>query len=200
MDKSQNDLIKIGSWTIAIIFLIRILLARKVVVVDFCSGNFISLAYGLTGYLGEAVGLGFIFLKLFDSWIWKIKIVQKLTGKTSLAKEYKGKIHSDYDDRVYKGTLTIKQTYSQIFVSFKSAESSSHSIVATIKKNDGINRLIFTYQNEPRANIQDRSPIHYGTAILDIDNVDVIEGDYYTGRNTRGHMIFSSVKKARKKG
>lgn len=49
-------------------------------------------------------------------------------------------------------------------------------------------KLIYTYLNSPRAELQ--SPIHYGTVILDIDNPNQLEGNYYTNRGTKGSMSF----------
>lgn len=40
-------------------------------------------------------------------------------------------------------------------------------------------------------NIQERSLLHHGTAILNIDNIDKIEGNYFTERGTVGHMVFT---------
>ncbi|KMV77993.1 hypothetical protein HMPREF0979_01242 [Coprobacillus sp. 8_1_38FAA] len=55
--------------------------------------------------------------------------------------------------------------------------------------------MIYTYQNDPRANIQEHSPIHHGTAILNIDNIDKIEGNYFTERGTVGYMVFTVCQK-----
>ena len=53
-----------------------------------------------------------------------------------------------------------------------------------------LTKLIYTYLNNPRAELQ--SPIHYGTVIIDIDNPNRLEGNYYTGRKTRGSMRFET--------
>ena len=66
---------------------------------------------------------------------------------------------------------------------FKTGESSSHSITASIINDNGTQKLIYTYLNSPRAELQ--SPIHYGTVILDIDNPNQLEGNYYTNRGTK---------------
>ena len=110
-----------------------------------------------------------------------------------MAKEYKGKLTSSFDNKDYKGNLTINQTFTKLSIKFKSSESSSYSIVASIIDNNDTNQLIYTYQNDPKANIQDRSQIHYGTAILSVDNVSKIEGNYYTGRGSFGYMVFTAA-------
>ena len=63
------------------------------------------------------------------------------------------------------------------------------------------NQLVYTYQNDPKQTIQNRSRIHYGTAILNIKrkkNAMLLEGDYWTGRNTSGSMSFSRQRKNKK--
>lgn len=50
--------------------------------------------------------------------------------------------------------------------------------------------LVYIYFNEPRAEIQDRSAIHYGTAMLKISKHKELTGNYYTGRNSKGSMKF----------
>ena len=53
--------------------------------------------------------------------------------------------------------------------------------------------LIYTYLNTPRAEIQDRSAIHYGTAMLSIDDPKHLAGNYFTIRKSRGSMDLKAV-------
>ena len=109
-----------------------------------------------------------------------------------MANAYDGELKSSYNERKkYKGRLTVKQTFTKISLKYKSDESSSFSIIADIIDDHDVNQLIYTYQNDPKANIQERSPIHHGTAILNIDNIDKIEGNYFTERGTVGYMVFT---------
>lgn len=72
----------------------------------------------------------------------------------------------------------------------KTEESSSKAISAKIIDRDGENVLTYTYINRPKTEVRDRSEIHYGTAILSItDNYEILEGVYYTDRNTAGDMV-----------
>ena len=187
----MEKLVKIGIWTTSIIFILRCIPSMKEVLALWNEGAFGKLVYTLFGYIGEAIAIGFIIIKLFDLWIWKWKYFSKIHGIPVLAQTYDGEISSSYDDsKTYKGVLTIKQTFSKISVKYKSDESSSFSVIATIIDNYDVNQLIYTYQNNPKANIQERSPIHHGTAILNIDNVTKIEGNYFTERGTVGYMVF----------
>ena len=92
-------------------------------------------------------------------------------------------------------TLTIKQSLFRISCVLKTGESSSCSITSTfmIDPDNQVCRLVYTYQNDPAQTIQDRSRIHYGTAMLDVKEEDrsvVLDGSYFTGRNTSGQMNF----------
>lgn len=44
---------------------------------------------------------------------------------------------------------------------------------------DMLTKLIYTYLNNPRDELQ--SPIDYGTVIIGIDNPNRLEANYYTG-------------------
>ncbi|MGT2797676.1 Cap15 family cyclic dinucleotide receptor domain-containing protein [Streptococcus intermedius] len=84
----------------------------------------------------------------------------------------------------------MEQSFFTVKVKLKTSESSSNSITASIVNDNGTQKLIYTYLNNPRAELQ--SPIHYGTVIIDIDNPNRLEGNYYTGRKTRGSMRFET--------
>lgn len=192
MKKTMEKLIKIEVWITVILFILRCIPSMKEVLGLWNCGDFGKLGYTLFGYIGEATALGVILIKAFDLWIWKWKWISKLHGVPVLANAYDGVLKSSYNERKkYKGRLTVKQTFTKISLKYKSDESSSFSIIADIIDDHDVNQLIYTYQNDPKANIQERSPIHHGTAILNIDNIDKIEGNYFTERGTVGYMVFT---------
>ena len=43
------------------------------------------------------------------------------------------------------------------------------AVKETMDENRNIKQICYTYRNEPKAKIQERSPIHYGSVILDIE-------------------------------
>ena len=100
--------------------------------------------------------------------------------------------------------LTIKQTLFKISCILETKESSSCSLIANfvIDLDNQKSQLVYTYQNDPKQTIQDRSRIHYGTAILEIQEAKkaiLLKGNYWTSRNTGGYMAFSSRQKSKKK-
>jgi len=73
-------------------------------------------------------------------------------------------------------------------------ESESETLVIQPKKNPDSGRLYFyyIYKNTPIDNGENRLKPHIGTAILKIlaNNNDILEGNYFTDRNTQGFLKF----------
>lgn len=149
--------------------------------------------YSIFGYAGEAIGFAAVFMACFNKWLWRWKPLNWLSGGMPiLAKKYKGKIrfHSDDGDPERESEIVIKQTFLNVIVKLRTEESSSNSVTATIKEENGSKMLIYTYLNIPRAEIQDRSEIHYGTAMLNVDDPKRLIGNYFTTRKSSGSMDF----------
>lgn len=92
-------------------------------------------------------------------------------------------------------TLTIKQSLFKTSCVLETKESSSYSIASgfIIEPDNQVCQLVYTYRNNPSLTIQDRSSIHYGTAMLDIkekNSTTVLYGSYWTGRESSGQMDF----------
>lgn len=88
--------------------------------------------------------------------------------------------------------MEIKQTYLDVVVKLRTDKSRSSSITAAIETRDNVKQLVYTYMITPKAQIQGRSIMHYGTAIFDIDNPEMIHGDYYTMCLTRGSIVMKA--------
>jgi hypothetical protein len=87
--------------------------------------------------------------------------------------------------------LVVRQTFSTLSLRMLTPESSSKVVTAEIiKEADGSYRLAAVYRNEPKVSVRDRSPIHYGALVLDIqgDPVKGLVGCYWTDRKTRGEL------------
>ncbi len=66
MENTLERLTKIGVWTTAILFVIRCLLSVSSLIEFWGTGDFFQLSYSVVGYLGEALALGFLIVKIFD--------------------------------------------------------------------------------------------------------------------------------------
>ena len=147
----------------------------------------------------------------FCNVAWKWKIFRKwLVLVPDLNGCWSGTLISDWIDPETKrsvppidATLSIKQSLFRTSCVLKTGESSSRSIASTfiIEPDNQVCKLVYTYQNDPDQTIQDRSRIHYGTAMLDIkaENQSVVlDGSYFTGRKTSGQMNFKCEEGAKK--
>ena len=131
--------------------------------------------------------LAFIFIK----WLWKFKIFKFLVHKPCLSGKWTGYLEYDYNDehQKKKTEIYIKQDFFRTIIILKTDESESISVAAQfdIDEDRGLRRLFYNYQNEPKPEFRDRSPIHYGTVRLNIsDDNKKLEGEYWTSRKSVG--------------
>ena len=146
--------------------------------------------YDLYGYAGEAIAFSAFVMFAYEKCLWKYNPFEKTPA---LRKKYKGTLRSVYDGIEREAVLEINQTLLSISVVFIAEESRSNSVSASIEKIQGEWYLTYCYLNVPKASIRDRSAIHYGTALLCIENPEEISGEYFTDRTTKGDMNFVSV-------
>lgn len=191
MNEQNKKFLDLSIWLAIILFIIRCLISHNTVVADWEQKHYGSFLYGVYGYAGEAVLLTSAFMALFNEWLWKIRPFNSFAKTPALCSHYKGSLVSDYDNKEREAELFVTQTFLQVSIRMKTGESSSRSLSCEIKNiNDSV-YLLYNYQNDPHGEIQDRSPIHYGTAMFDLTGgTNNLEGNYYTGRNTRGSMKF----------
>ena len=187
MNEQQKKFLNITIWVFAICLLLRLLISGQEIAVNLKS-VILALVYSAIGYIGEAISVTAIIMAIFEKTAWRWPLLSKIHNVPILFANYVGSLKTDYDQNERNCELTIEQSFTTIKVKFKTGESSSHSITASIINDNGTQKLIYTYLNSPRAELQ--SPIHYGTVILDIDNPNQLEGNYYTNRGTKGSMSF----------
>ena len=192
MSESARKIITMSIWSVLFLFIIRCLVGWKELTEIINNSEIFKGGYTLFGYAGEAVGITTIIMTCFNKWLWKLKLLHWVSGGMPvLAKKYKGKIRYNYNNIEQKRDIEIEiaQTFLTITVKSRTKESMSDSITAVIEKG----KMIFTYLNTPNAEIQDRSTVHYGTAIIDVDDPKHLVGNYYTGRLSRGSMDLKAV-------
>lgn len=159
---------------------------------------------------------GFFFL--WDTWLWKVKeyniakILSVLVGAYNypdLNGEWKVKYWSSYfydeSKQTYSrdgvGTITIKQSYTRIYIKGQFGDSSRFESFAQLlkEKENGDWFLVYGFDNKPVATSLQNSPSggnHSGFCYLDISNINLMEG-YYTNdenRKTRGKIVMSRKK------
>jgi hypothetical protein len=152
--------------------------------------------------IGPAVTAAVIGLLAWDRWIWRWPIICKLHGRPVLHGTWRGELASEYEspetgERVPADPdvcLVVRQRFWDISVRLLTKESSSSSMFASFKADDdGVHQLVYVYENTPRAEVRQRSPVHYGAVVLNAprDRKAGLTGHYFTDRYTIGEMRFN---------
>jgi hypothetical protein len=170
-------------WVALIIFVIRCLIAMPKSVYD---------AYSC---IGETISLIAIITYIYEKWLWKYMPFEKTPV---LSKKYTGILKSSYDNTEREAYLQIKQTLLTIQIILSTGESKSKSISSSIDDILGEQQLTYCYLNTPNAEVRHHSEIHYGTAMICVDNPKQLKGQYFTDRKTTGDMVFNAVLKGGK--
>ena len=171
-------------WLTIILFVLRCGLSWKEIMEN------ISF-YNLYGFAGEAIGLAAIVMTVYERWLWRFMPFESVPV---LAKAYTGTLKSSCDNIERKATLKVSQTLLSIHVTLISNESKSQSLSASIDEIHGEKQLTYCYLNTPKSKVRHRSEIHYGTAMLCVENPKRLTGQYYTNRKTIGDMFFTAKK------
>ena len=145
--------------------------------------------YNLYGFAGEAIGMTAILMAAYERFLWQFMPFEDVPV---LRKVYTGTIKSSYDNLERKATLRIKQSLLSVHVTLITQESRSQSLSASIDEILGEKQLTYCYLNTPKSKVRHRSKVHYGTAMLCVENPNRLTGRYYTDRKTIGDMEFSA--------
>ena len=197
MTEASKKFMTMSIWVAIVLFALRCWIGLGDLSAVAIEKKILECGYSVFGYAGEAVGVTALFMAAFNKWLWRWKPFNFVSGGMPiLAKKYKGKIrfHWDNQDQERDSVIGIEQTFLNVIVKFGTDESSSNSVIATIETINNEKQLIYTYLNTPRAEIQDRSAMHFGTAMLNVDDSKHITGNYYTTRLSRGSMDFEAIK------
>lgn len=162
----------------------------------------INIEFSFFRPLSFIVGLVGTLLALYNRYVWKWPLINKLHSRPLLMGTYKGKLHSSYiNPETQEGIkpietyIVILQTYSGIVIRQFTKESTSYTVSASInhEQHQEIQYITGLYRNEPTLSIQGRSPVHYGGLKLDIIGTNRkvrLKGSYWTDRKTIGDLEF----------
>jgi hypothetical protein len=174
-----------------------------VVVAVFVAGTWIKsrqIDLGWLKYFSAAVLLATIILALYDMWLWRLPLAQRLPGvPRSVRGTWRGTLTSFWVDpatgrspspkTVY---LAIRQTATLISVKLFTDESRSTSSLGQITAIDGGFILVYVYLNFPEMRVEHRSRMHHGSAALDVSGYPAnrLKGRYWTDRDSKGELDF----------
>lgn len=154
--------------------------------------------------LGTVVGVLMLLLAIFDKWLWAFPwLYPWFVPYPNLNGTWKGELVSSWTDpktgdRVapIETYLLVKQTFSQLQMRIMTRESASELLAGSIIKDGTSLTVAGLYRNTPKLGHRERSPIHYGGILLEVQGVDgggglKLEGQYWTDRTTNGTLKFT---------
>jgi hypothetical protein len=147
----------------------------------------------------QVVGVLVLLLTLYDLWLWKLPpFARWLAKRPVLEGTWRGTVDSRWVNldtgtsaKEIEAYMVIRQTFSSLSMRLYTAESSSQLLGAEITyARDGLCELSGVYRNEPKTAVRQRSPIHHGAILLQIQGrpVTALKGKYWTDRNSGGDI------------
>ena len=162
-------------------------------------GGAVPLEWG--AYLGITITLVSSVLFIFNLWLWRLPLLQGwFVNRPHLWGTWSVTFYTQWNDpdtghqrEPVPGTFEIRQTFFSLHVRMQSEQSNGDLLCANILNiDDGRFRLAGIYRNEPKLSGRQKSAIHYGTFLLDIEgnpNLPTgMKGHYWTDRETKGEM------------
>lgn len=150
-------------------------------------------------HVSTTISINIILWMIFIAWAWKLKIFYPwLVPFPNLSGDWEGTIKSNWKEKELEPIpieVSITQNFFNVQVRIKTKESRSYSIGASfdIDNERGFQQLFYTYLNTPKAGVRERSEIHYGSTILNLDGFKVtkMDGEYWTDRETTGEITLN---------
>jgi hypothetical protein len=153
-------------------------------------------------HIFTTISISAILWAIFIKWVWKWRLFYPwLVQVPNLSGQWKGFLKSNWEGGKLDPIPTemiITQSFLHIQIKIKTGESESYSVGTSfdIDKERGVSRLFYSYFNTPKSEIRDRSKMHFGTSLLNFYgfNIDILEGEYWTSRETTGGIKLKRVK------
>jgi len=178
------------------------------IVVFFCSvawgvmliSRGVAVSWDLCNCFGTVVAVATAGYFGFERWGWRWKCVQHFAQMPDLNGTWRVILQSDFirpGETEPIGPITafmaVTQTHSTLSMRQMTQESESVLLASkVIRAEDGRYEVAAVYQNTPEQVLRDRSAMHYGAFLLKVrlDDTVTVDGEYWTGRKTRGQMRF----------
>lgn len=163
----------------------------------FINGVAVELAW--LKHLSIVVPVLLVALGAFDRWLWKQPWLNGwFANRPVLCGTWRVELKAE---RVNPPTsvkpapiicyMAVRQTFSSLSMRLMTSESTSELVAERILvAADGVSKVVGVYVNQPKLSVRDRSEIHYGGLLLEVqgDPPSALEGSYWTDRDTRGTM------------
>jgi hypothetical protein len=185
----QRNIVQVIAAVVVIVFAVGI----------WSSGDKVDL--GWLRYYSTAVFVATALLLLWERWLWKLPLVQRLPGvPRNVAGTWKGTLTSFWIDPSTDKTpapkpayLVVRQTATAVSVILLTDESKSSSSLGRVSGSDGLLSLDYLYLNRPDSRVEHRSRMHHGSTSLDITGRPAkrLKGRYWTDRDSKGELDFT---------
>jgi hypothetical protein len=151
-------------------------------------------------YLSTVVVCVLYAVMLFDIWLWKLPWLHSWFVKRPVVDgTWQVELRSNWIDPAtgagiapVEGYAVIRQTFSTLSLRLLTAESTSELVGTEIACSaDGLYCISGVYRNEPRFQVREKSPIHYGAVWLRVIEEPAekkLVGHYWTDRKTGGEL------------
>jgi len=137
----------------------------------------------------SVMGIFGVLEALFDRWLWRIGIWRIGVVKVpDLNGCWDAEGRTSFESQPYTAKVRIKQTWRHISVVMETDHSRSHSLSASLLINqpEGV-ALSYEYRNEPKPSATQTMHSHRGTCVLRLKDKDLLEGEYYSGRDRQNY-------------
>lgn len=162
----------------------------------------VSGAWGAVKQLPTVISIDLLVYFVFVKWGWKMRIFQNWmvpfpclegTWEGTIQTTWKNPQDSEVSADLIPIILVIRQSFIHINCVMYSKEtiSKSYSADFLIDSETSLKKITYTYTSKPKAIFRDRSPIHDGTAILEIITSPErsLRGEYWNSRKSTGDII-----------
>jgi len=141
----------------------------------------------------SAMGVLGVLYTLFDNKLWRYRWLHRIgvVKVPDLNGRWSVKGHSSTYGEDFFGEALIRQTWTHISIAIETQHSRSHSLTASLLLNqlNGIT-LSYEYRNEPKPSAKTTMHAHRGVAILYLRDKNLLEGEYYSGRDRQNYGVF----------
>lgn len=145
------------------------------------------------------IGVLVLVLSIADRWLWRLRWLRPwLFNMPDLNGTWKVVIHPTAPEPPHDEVIAymvIRQTFSTVSLRLFTAESHSETLSARVVRcDDGTCNLAAVYRNIPRLQVRERSPLHHGAFLLNVqgDPPESLAGQYWTDRLSQGELVLSA--------
>lgn len=149
-----------------------------------------------------AVPLAVVLWWAWEYWMWRLPAFQRLKlVPPQVFGTWKGVLTSAWIDPISRSSpppktvyLVVRQTFSTVSAVLLTDEARSQSRLARVGEAASGIALDYMYVGEPDVLVEDRSPMHRGSASLLISGsspASRLRGRYWTDRNSKGSLDFT---------